>query len=369
MLDHARDFLYFGSVSEGIDPFDPNKSHWGLYVTRWVTHLCAPTFVFLAGVSISIQKDNDKKGLPFFLFTRGLWLLFLEITLINFAWTFLPPFQVVFIQVIGAIGLSMMGMSLLILFPRMVAGIAGIGYLLVQHFLIGTFSAVEIDYPWFEVLTFRGGMVKGLTFDFFVPYPFLPWLAIMSLGFALGSFFSNSPNRKSGKSIAIYGLAGLGLFGGLRIWNVYGDRFPWSATPFTRNFWFEFWDVSKYPPSLQYILATLGISAILFWCLDRWATGTLKKMLLTFGRVPMFFYVLHLFTVHLVAVGLFLIEGMPLSDLGKADTPFGIPSGYGYGLPMLYVIWLVLIVVTYFPCRWFENVKAKNKGQWWVSYT
>jgi uncharacterized membrane protein len=369
MLDHARDFLYVGSVSDAIDPFDPAKSHWGLYATRWITHLCAPTFVFLSGVSIFLQKEKGKASLSYFLFSRGLWLLFLEITLINFGWTFLPPFQLVFIQVIGAIGLSMVAMGFLIRMPAGWVGALGITYLLIQHFLVGIIDGKELEFPWYEVISFRGGSIEKLPFVFYVPYPFLPWLAIMATGFGLGTYFSPGPNRKPSFTIAKFGLGGIALFFGLRMWNAYGDRLPWKAEPLTRTFWYEFWDVSKYPPSLQYVLATLAISFVLYWILDRWAIGGVKKFLLTFGRVPLFFYVLHLFAIHTLAILLYWMEGLSLSDLGKSDSPFGIPRGYGYSLPMLYLICIFLAFVLYFPCNWFMNVKAKYKGAWWVSYT
>lgn len=366
LLDHSRDFLHFGTVTEDINPLDPEKSNLALYLTRWVTHLCAPTFIFLAGISIRLQKGRGKPNLSAHLLKRGLWLIFMELTIVSMGWTFLPPTQFLVFQVIWAIGFSMVLMAGFVILPANLVLLLGL-LICASHNLLFDGIVVEEDKPfsWLWTLFHQPGAiqsgVEGLTI--FVPYAFFPWLGVMMLGFGSGKWLTEqSPVR-----VAKFGAGMLLFFLLLRGLNVFGDPDPWMGSPGSQSFFFSFFDVEKYPPSFLYLLATLGISGLLYACLDR-LEGPLRKILLAIGQVPFFFYLLHIYLVHILALSLHLVRGGKWSDFTFGATFGGVPVGSGVELPVLYLIWIVVLLMLYVPSKWFAGIKARNRGAAWTSY-
>jgi uncharacterized membrane protein len=373
LLDHTRDYFHFGSISLDLDPLDPDQSSFPLYLTRWITHLCAPTFVGLAGTSIFLQKERAKNrpgySLGTFLFTRGLWLIFLELTLINFAWTFLPLFHSGYLQVIWAIGISMVFMAGFIYLDWKSA--LGLGILITTtHNLM---DGVLLDKDSFSgivwALIHQGGQLKiGGSWELVAAYPFLPWLGIMLIGFGAGPLFSPSVLPETRRKILLRTGAGMLVsFFALRIFNGFGDPKPWGSEALSRSFWFEFFDVQKYPPSLLYALATLGISCFLLAFMET-KTIPFRRALLVFGRVPFFYYLVHIYLIHLSALGVFLVMGGSVSEIDFAKSFGGLPLGFGFGLAGTYLVWISLLLILYPVCAWYDKIKTRHKERWWTSY-
>ncbi|MBO9711539.1 heparan-alpha-glucosaminide N-acetyltransferase domain-containing protein [Sphingomonas sp.] len=363
VLDHVRDFFHIEALQ--FDPVDPLRSYPALFFTRWITHLCAPTFVFLAGVSIFFQKANGKTGwdLSRFLLTRGLWLVLLEVTVVTFGFNFGEPF--VFLQVIWAIGGSMVCMAALArLGPRTVLAI---GVAILALYPLGTLALLNV----------QGGPLLPLKI-LFVPtvlppyllayYALVPWLGVMCLGFGLGPLFRMAPEAR-GRRLLWLALAMLAAFALLRTLNGYGDFFPWKAGATTAQSVMSWLNVSKYPPSEDYVLATLGVSLLLFLALGH-LRGPLARVLLDFGRTPLFTYLAHLYIAHGLMLAVVLATGAP------AGTAFNTVSGslgpvpppaWGFSLPVVYLVWLLVLAVLVPLSRWFAGVK-RGRRDWWLSY-
>jgi uncharacterized membrane protein len=373
LLDHSRDYFHFDSISLENNPLDPNESNAALYLTRWITHLCAPVFVSLAGLSIYIQKQNLPPGKPFqltkFLISRGLWLILLEITVISIGWSFLAPFQMSYFQVIWAIGISMVFMGFLVLLPNRLVLFSGI-CVICFHNLLDPFNQnlQESLGPIWKLIHSGGFFAITETWKAFVVYPFLPWLGIMMVGFGAGSLFQPGfdPLRRR-KVLLFCGLSFLTLFLLFRWINLFGDPDPIESISGTREYWYHFFDVEKYPPSLLYTLATLGIGCLVLRQLET-LKSPFNKVMLVFGKVPLFFYILHLYAIHLLAILVFLVFHGDWKDLDFQNNFGGLPVGSGYSLIWVYAFSAFLIFCLYWPCRWFVNVKRNHKGAWWVSY-
>lgn len=366
LLDHSRDYLHFGTVTEGINPLDPEKSHFGLYLTRWITHLCAPTFLFLAGVSIRLQKERDKPGLSGHLLRRGLWLILMEISLVSMGWTFLPPTRFMVFQVIWAIGISMVCMAAWVKLPA--KWVLAFGVLIVGlHNLLPDGWVQPADSPgaWIWTLFHQPGTIEtGFSnWVVMVPYAFFPWLGVMMLGYGSGKWFTmKTPTQVSGYAGAL-----LLIFIGLRYLNSFGDPGHWQGQPGSSTFFFTYFDVAKYPPSLLYVLVTLGVSGLIYSLLP-YLRGPVKSLLHVFGQVPFFFYLLHIYIVHGLALSLHLLRGGSSADFTFYETFGGVPVGSGFSLPVVYLIWLSLLIVLYFPCKWFAGLKARHRGESWTSF-
>lgn len=362
VLDHVRDFFHataFTADPVGLDSGDP----W-LFMTRWITHLCAPTFVFLAGVSVFLQKSNGKTraDLSRFLLTRGLWLIVLELTLVtvgfNFAWG-------IFLQVIWAIGASMIVMAALIWLPTLV--VLGLGASIVAgHQLLAPINPVDVGVAgpaWLLAMEF-GPLPANLGF---LAYPFVPWLGIMLLGYGLGTVFTRQRAVRDRLLLAL-GLSLLALFVVIRAMNGYGDPQPWVVQPEPLWTGLSFINVSKYPPSLDYALVTLGLAMLLLVALER-LRGPLANVLLTFGRTPLFTYLLHVYVAHALAVIVGLAVGVsPGVFFGMLSDPSrAIAAEWGFGLPVVYAMWVLTLVLLYPVSRWFDGVKRRRRD-WWLGY-
>lgn len=373
LLDHVRDFFHFGNITANLNPLNPDESSVPVYLTRWITHLCAPTFVALAGISIFLQLEKSKSkpehNLSTFLFTRGIWFIFLELTIVNFAWSFNPMFQVSYLQVIWAIGISMVCMSALIHLPWKLA--FGLGMMItLLHNLTDSFEPEAINFTgivW--AFLHQGGKISlGGERLLYVAYPFIPWLGIMLLGFGAGPLFvASTYAEKRIRTLKITGLSFLLSFLAIRIFNEFGDPNPWKSKPGSRSFWFEFFDLDKYPPSLLYTLVTLGIGCFLLIFFEKYRSP-FQRTFLVFGRVPFFFYVLHIYLIHVVALLTVFIRGGTMQEINFKNNFGGIPPGYDFGIAGVYGFWILCLLLLFPVCSWFEKVKAKRKDSWWISY-
>lgn len=363
VLDHVRDYVHASAFV--FSPTDLTKTHPVLFMTRWITHLCAPTFVFLAGVSIFMQRANGKSPaeLSTFLLTRGFWLILLELTLIGFGFNWGPP--MVFMQVIWAIGASMVLMAAVVRLPANAVLALG-ATIVVGHQSVASLVDAQQLGQWTQAwfMTMQPG--PTLFHRGFIPYPVIPWFGVMCLGYGLGFVFRQAPEQRRRNVLAL-ALSFLAAFVVLRAINGYGDPAPWSVQASAVNTVLSFINVSKYPPSLMYVLVTLGVSMLLFLALDR-LVGPLQKVLLAFGRTPLFTYVLHIYVAHTVALLLGLLGGKPLGYYFDFLAGFnGMAQGYGYDLHVVYLTWLAVLLMLYPLSSWFARVK-RGRRDWWLSY-
>jgi len=363
VLDHARDYLHFYAFR--FDPTDPAQSWPLLYATRWVTHLCATTFVFLAGVSIFFQKANGKTGaaLSAFLLKRGLWLILLECTVITFGFNFGEP--LFFLQVIWAIGMSMICMAAIARLPARAVLALGLAILLLYPLAVPATAGATGALAVVRTFTIAPGPIPGTPILAF--YAFVPWLSVMCLGFGLAPVFRRA--RKERFRLLLPLAIGLLIaFGLLRLLDGYGDPSPWTyqATPL-RTF-LSFMNVSKYPPSPDYVFATLGISILLFLTLEA-LRGPIATVLLAYGRTPLFTYVCHIYILHLMTVAVVLATGFPFAAATHVvDDPARLVQlNWGFGLGVVYLAWAATLVLLAPLSLWFAGVKARRRD-WWLSY-
>jgi uncharacterized membrane protein len=364
-LDHVRDFFHVQAFL--FNPLDVGKTDAALYLTRWLTNFCAPAFVFLAGTSAFLYgaRINDKAALARFLLTRGLWLIALELTLVNFAWNFSFPDPG--LQVIWAIGASMMMLSLLIWLPS--PAVLAIGLIIVAGH--NMFDGIRPETlgdmgPWWRLLHVSGPFHAG-GLNAWVVYPLIPWTGVMAAGYGAGMLFLATPDRRYRICVAA-GMLMMVAFFLLRTTQWYGEPRAWSSQAHWLATAGDFMNVRKYPPSLLYLLITLGPALLILPWLERWR-GRMADMLLVFGRVPMFFYLAHLYLAHGLMLATGLASGYPAEVfIGPMSNPGPlIASGWGFSLPGVYIAWLIVLMLLYPLCRWFGNLKQRRKD-WWLSY-
>jgi uncharacterized membrane protein len=372
-LDHVRDFFMEGATQ---DPMaDPDVAV-GLYFTRWITHFCAPVFVFLAGTSAGLMVARKTPAeLAKFLATRGLWLVFIEWFVIATAVSFAPLGSpsldgrtFVILQVIWAIGMSMIVLAGCQFLGRKVCLALGAVILLGHNALDGVWPTAQSfgDGPvplWISLhTTMRANLGP---FAVFFSYPLIPWIGVMLVGFGASLLFERAPAARD-RALLIWGVALTAAFIALRALDVYGDANRWEPSP-TRGAMgtiLDFLNTTKYPPSLLFALMTLGPAAIFCAFAERWR-GWLKDSLVMFGRVPFAFYVAHFFLIHALAVLFGVLQGFPASAL--FDVPFFYPQGYGMPLWGVYLVWALVIALLYPWARFVANVKARSRA-WWLSY-
>lgn len=361
-LDHTRDF--FHSQAWLMDPTDPETSNLALYLTRWVTHFCAPTFVLLAGMSAFLQGSFGKtKGdLARFLITRGLWLIFLEMTVLNFAWNF-----TIFgfgLQVIWALGVGMIVLAGLIWLPR--AAVLAVGVAIVAgHNLLDPITPAQLGpaAPLWAVLH-EGGLVFTA---FFIVYPVLPWIGVMALGYGLGPVLLEEPARRR-RTLTLLGLSMIAVFLVLRGINLYGDPRAWTTLAEPVRTAFSFFNLQKYPPSLDYLLATLGVALVALPCLER-AKGWFGELLLVYGRAPLIFYIAHIFLIHGLAMAIGTALGFEprIFIWVMADPAPMVKAEWGFPLLAVYGFWVLVVAALYPLCRWWGGLKQRRRD-WWLSY-
>jgi uncharacterized membrane protein len=382
MLDHTRDFVHNAALRFE-DPTDLSTTNIFLFFTRWITHFCAPVFVFLAGTSAYLQfaRGKSKAQLSWFLVTRGLWLIVLEFTIVKLGIAFNPDYRFLgFMQVIWVIGVSMIVLAALIHLPKI--AIAAFGLLMIAlHNLtdgirVTSWRGPETPVPgvraklWMVLhQAFEGFPILGFPSPLvFVIYPLIPWVGVMAAGYVFGAIYQLDAQRRRRWLLIIGGAATL-LFIIIRATNLYGDPSPWSQQ---KNLIFtalSFINTTKYPPSLLFLLMTLG-PAILFLALfeGRSERGRIQDFFITFGRVPLFFYVLQWFTAHLLSILLHAAFRKPVSWLWKSPIDFFGPTpGVGFNLGVVYLSWIAGIALLYPLCKWFAAVKQRRRN-WWLSY-
>jgi len=361
-LDHVRD--YFNSDTFLINPTDLSETYVAFFATRWITHFCAPVFMFLAGTSAFLMgQRKTKKELSFFLLTRGFWLIFLELTIVAFGWSFEFDFYNFGLAVIWALGACMIVLSGLIWLPF--NAILVIGLLLVfGHNALDTLHVEgnTIGALGWKLLHDQGEVVLG-GLSIFVMYPILSWIGVIALGYCFGKLYVADFDSAKRKKILIgLGLSVIAVFVILRYTNIYGDAALWASQSSPEFTVMSFFNTTKYPPSLLYLTMTLG-PAILFLAYSENITNRLSNFIKIFGRVPMFYYICHLYLIHLGTFALILIQGFRFSDFDN-----GLPPGFGVNLFMTYVVWLTVIIILYPLCKWYDKYKTIHKGNKWLSY-
>lgn len=367
-LDHVRD--YFHADAFIYDPLDLEKTSPLLFFTRWITHFCAPVFVFLAGTSAFLSgQKKSKKELSFFLATRGLWLIFLELTIINFGWLFnwhLPTFPLV---VIWALGVSMIALAVFVHLPKRL--ILAIGIILVAgHNLLDPIRVSDGTKKFFWMLLHEQGVYNIGGKNIFVGYPIIPWIGLMALGYCFGQLYSTRFDSQKRKRILILmGLSAILLFVILRFSNIYGDAALWSHQSSPLYTFLSFIKTTKYPPSLLYVLMTIG-PALLFLAFSERPLGKIGKIVSVYGRVPFFYYVLHIYIIHLLAM---IAAEFFHKDWTEMIVSFWVNfdpqlQGYGFELWVTYVVWILLVVALYPLCRWYDKYKTNTRHKKWLSY-
>jgi uncharacterized membrane protein len=367
-LDHVRDFF----SNAFYHPLDLAQTSTALFFTRWITHICAPVFILLAGIGAFLygSQGRTKAEVSRYLLVRGFFLIVVEFTLVHFGWFFNLKYPFILAQVIWAIGWSMVALAGLVFLPIKVIGLIGIVMIAGHNLLDGL--RIDGSGAWgaLWIVLHQGGPVElGSGRQLFILYPLIPWIGVMASGYAMGPLLLRPPQERR------RWLLGLGLtltlaFIILRWVNLYGDPRPWAGQANLLLTFLSFINTEKYPPSLLFLLMTLGPALMLLAAFDRLQEpGPLARPLIVFGRVPLFFYVLHLALIHLVAVIFSSIRYGQAAWLFGTDWmfKFGLPDGYGYELPFVYLIWLGVLIVLYPACFWFGTVKQRRK-EFWLSY-
>jgi len=368
-LDHTRDYFHAGAMS--FQPEDLTRTTAVLFFTRWITHICAPVFMFTAGIGAFfwLHRGRTVSQLSHFLWKRGVWLVFLELTALHFVMTFSLVKGLVFLSILWALGWSMVVLGFLVRVPVRTLAVLSIGVVLL-HNLADPVRASQFGAaaPVWNILHQPGAFrVNGALVV--AAYPLIPWFAVMALGFCFGSVVTLDPARRRWWMLRI----GLGLtlaFLVIRGINIYGDPNPWS-TKIPGMTVLSFLRCTKYPPSLEFLLMTLGPALLLMAWLDR-LTLTKTNPLLVFGRVPLFYFLVHFFVIHLLTIPFALVRYghaafllNPLPSVGGDAKLY--PPDFGYSLAVVYAVWIVVVTLLYPMCLWFSRVKER-RDDWWLSY-
>ncbi|HKS10789.1 MAG TPA: heparan-alpha-glucosaminide N-acetyltransferase domain-containing protein [Pyrinomonadaceae bacterium] len=381
MLDHTRDFVH--NAAQAFDPTDLSRTNVALFFTRWVTHFCAPVFVFLAGTSAYLQlsRGKSKADLSRFLVTRGIWLIVLELTLVRLGVTFsFDPRMLAFLQVIWVIGVSMIVLAALIYLPWKVVGSFGLAMIALHNLLDG-----------YRVTSWRGPgtptpgfgekiwILLHQAFEAFpivgfpspvliVIYPLVPWVGVMAAGYTFGRLYELDAQRRR-RLLLIVGGTATALFIVLRAINVYGDPSQWATQKNAFFTFLSFINTSKYPPSLLFLLMTLGPSILALAAFESGTgRGWLREFFVTFGRVPLFFYLLQWPTAHVISIVLHVAFGKPTAWLFQTPISWtGAQPNMGFNLAVVYACWIGGVLLLYPLCKWFAGVKQRRKD-WWLSY-
>ena len=373
-LDHTRDYFHIAANID--DPLNLATTTPLLFFTRWITHFCAPVFVFLSGTSIYLQSlRKTKNELSAFLIKRGLWLIVAEFVIIAFGWTFNPFYNIIPFQVIWTIGISMVILGVIVRLPF--KGVLFIGLLIVLgHNLLDIPEAAPGFNPGFLWNILHHG--HFVTYEFapkhyaLIVYPFLPWTGLMLLGYCVGIFFSSTYSMDQRRNVLTrLGLVLILFFIVVRFINIYGDPIAWTVQKNGLYTLMSFLSVQKYPPSLMYMCITIGPALLLLSFTEKIKNGFTNSMVV-FGRTAFFYYILHLYLIHLLAAILFFAKGkhtvqFAIDSMQQMPFMFVIP-GEGIGLGLVYVIWIIVIVALYPLCKWYDQYKIRHKEKWWLSY-
>lgn len=366
-LDHTRDFFSNFAFS----PTDLSHTTVLLFLIRWITHFCAPIFVFLIGTSMYIRhiRGNTPAQLAWFLFTRGLWMIVVEFTIVNLAWTFNPSFSSFAIQIIAVIGCGMIVLSALVFLPMPFIFIVGAVLVAGHNLLDGKESVLLGDWAWIHLPTPQI-VLPGLPhITIAVFYSLIPWIGVPALGYVFGYLFSLGKQQRF-HWMLIIGCTCISLFIILRAFNIYGDPIPWSVQ---KNLLFtilSFINCNKYPPSLLYFLMTLGPSIILLGILEQY-NNALIRFLVVFGKVPFFYYVIHLYIIHsLIILFAYIKYGQAswLYHTNVFSTSQQAITAHGFGIQVTILVWISVVIILYPLCYWYGKFKAKHKDNVLLTY-
>ena len=359
-LDHVRDFMHTTSMTQ--NPTNLQTTTTLLFMTRWITHLCAPTFVFLSGVSafLSFRRTKNISESRVFLLKRGFWLIILELTVINFALWYDVHFRLLLMEVISVIGLSFIVLSFLLKLPSRIIGIAGIVLIFSHDLLQGIPVPANPVINFLTSVFFRPALTQitqGLSF--YTSYPLIPWLGIMMTGFACGEIF-DFPQEKRGRIFLKLGLAILSIFIVIRSINVYGDPSAWKQQKSTLFTFLSFINTTKYPISLLFTLLFLGIMFLILFFSEK-VKNRFTEILSIYGKVPLFYFIIHLFIIHSLMFLMLRFQGFAGKDLLFGAFNNGRPkTGGGADLFLIYLIWLSVVVLLYPVCKWYGKYKSEH---------
>ena len=368
-LDHVRDYFHLGAMYN--DPTNLETTTPVLFFTRFITHFCAPVFIFLAGTSAFLYGRNKTKNQLFrFLFTRGVWLVFIELTLMTTLWWFDLSYGFFNLQVIWAIGLCMIILSFLIYLPKKVLIIIGLLLVFGHNALDGvTAEGTSFGSIIWYILHQSNFVQLGDRYVSFL-YPILPWIGVIALGYAFGNLYHREFHSKLRKKWLLWlGLGSIVLFFVIRGINIYGNMTPWEVQDEATYTILSFLNVTKYPPSLLFLLITLGPAILFLYIAENWRNAV-ADFFLVFGRVPFFYYVIHVFVIHVAAMIGLLITGKDwkLMILSNDTIESGVLSDYGYSLGVVYLVWIGIVLFLYPFSKWYMTYKANNRDKWWLSY-
>ena len=366
-LDHTRDFI--GNVAA--TPTNLAATTGALFMTRWVTHFCAPTFSLLSGVGAYLMlRRRTTRELSWFLLTRGVWLIVLEVTVARFFWQFNLDYHVTFLTVLWALGWSMIVLSALVHLPANVVAAIAIALIALHNLTDGIAQPTSEGLRLLMTVLHRPGPLFARPGTIvFIGYPLVPWIAIMALGYSLGQVYSWPAERRRAFLLRT-GLAMVAVFVALRVANIYGDPRPWSTQKTALFTVLSFINVTKTPPSLLFVLITVG-PALLFL---RWSDASTPRFLrpaLTIGRVPMFYFLAHVLVIHLIATVAAIARYGSAAIATQSPTldkyPMTQPPDWPASLPVVYATWVLALLILFPLCRWYARYKATHSSPW-LSY-
>jgi len=384
-LDHVR--MYFGFGTWYSEPTNLSTTTPLLFFTRWITHFCAPVFVFLAGTSAFLSRSSrfhfsmKRAGLSgsnktslnktaWHLFTRGIWLIVLELTIVNFAWTFDITFSFRILQVIWVIGVSMVILSVLVYLPMQI--IFAIGVILVfGHNLLDPITTQgngTLDLIWYALYQPNVIFLGNATISLF--YSIIPWSGLMALGYVFGGFYTEGFGEERRRQwMLLIGIGAVLLFILLRGFNLYGEPNPWAPQNSSMFTVVSFLNTSKYPPSLHFLLMTMG-PALIFLSLSEKIRSRIAAPVVVFGKAPLFFYILHLYFIHALAMLMLVLAGRDWHEyiLSASAISSGTLSNFGLRIEAVYIIWILMIASLYPLCKWYQRYKENNPAKWWLGY-
>lgn len=368
-IDHTRDFFIHSAAGSPTNLATATPIY---FFTRWITHFCAPNFVFLSGISAYLAgKRRPANEFRAFLIKRGVWLIVAEIVFFSFALTLNPAFNMIVLLILWAIGFSMILLACLSGASLTTIGIVGavifFGHDLLHYVPLPKTGIVHVLVTMF--FTASGSVFPlGKTRILLDAYAILPWTGVMLLGYVFGSLFQSSIDPQKRRRILRWtGLSMIVLFMVLRYFNVYGDPSPWSPQRTGAISLLSFLNTSKYPPSLLYLCMTIGPALIALSLMEN-VKNKFTSILIVYGNVPFFYYILHIYLIRFLDIVVFFATGYNTSQISGPGQPFLFqPPNFGFGLEGVYIMWLLVITMMYFPCRWYANYK-RTHHQWWLSY-
>jgi uncharacterized membrane protein len=363
-LDHTKGTFWDGTF----DPLNADVTNLPAYLTRWITHFCAPTFCFLMGVGAYLSgRGRTRSELCRFLLTRGLWLVFLEVTVVKFGLQFNFSLDRTIALVFWSLGWSLVFVSVLVFLPSRVIGAIGVVMILAHNLLDGiTPEIFGLFRPLWLILHQPGVIPLTAHNNLLVAYPLIPWLGVAAAGFGFGEVVTMERKRRRTFMVTL-GLLMTAAFFLLRTLDLYGDPLKWSSKASVLRTCFSYFNCQKYPPSLLFLLMTLGPMVLMLSLLEhRFLPAPVARFLITLGRVPLFFFVAQWYVIKALAIVVAAACGFSPEYLYVPGVE--APPGVKFDLPMVYVWFVVVMIILYFPCRWFADVKARHRDVWWLSY-